>query len=129
MVQLEADAGLRQLVREHAESASGAAAILSATGESVSYAQLEAHIRAYGAVLRQAGIGPRDQVAIVGAGAELAIAVLGVVSHAAAAPLDPRSSSAELRALLSGLEPRLIFAQQAVSTPVYEVAKELGIET
>src|SRR5689334_14059959 len=104
MVDSGASAGLWHTLHFQMQQVPHAPAILGRSGEWLTYAALNRRVATFGTAIARAGLGRSDRVALVGAGADLAVGVLGVSCHAVAAPLDPNSTATELKDLLNGLK-------------------------
>lgn len=102
-------------------------ALLDTNGFAMSYAELWGRIEAIGSKLREAGIGPRDTVAIlVPQGVCEVVAVAGVLNYCICAPLQQRTNITEVEAALGKLA-----ASALIVTPEFEVeaqaASALGL--
>ncbi len=87
---------------------------------------IEVQLRHTRAQLRRLGIRPSSRVALVlPDGPEAALAVLGVMSAAVAAPLNPASTLAELTALLGDLRAEAVIVAAVGSAAARAAAAEL----
>ncbi|MFQ5565781.1 MAG: AMP-binding protein, partial [Paracoccaceae bacterium] len=116
------------LISDTARSTPGAPA-LQAPGHAVtSFARLQRQITDVVERLNAVGVGRGDRVAIVlPSGPEAAVASLGVMAGAAAAPLNPEFKPAESEFFLSRLKPKALLAQAGQSTPARTAAEDMGI--
>ena len=79
-------------------------------------------------MLRAAGIGRRDRVAVVlPNGPEMAVAILTVAASAACAPLNPAYETEELDRYFADLRPRALITQAGIDTPASRVALSRGV--
>ena len=79
-------------------------AIVVSQKRSLTYSALGEQIAAFGADLRQNGVGPSARVAILlPGGPDLAVAMLATICHATAIPLNPKLSTSELDELFAAL--------------------------
>lgn len=97
-------------------------------GADLTYGALYQQVQEVGRVLRRAGVGPADTVAVVlPNGPEMAAAFVGVASFACCAPLNPAYREAELSFYLSDLKARAILVEAHYQGPVRTVAATLGM--
>ena len=116
------------LISENARNTPEAPALLAPGRADASYARLQRRIIDMVERLNAIGVGRGDRVAIVlPSGPEAAIASLGVMAGAAAAPLNPEFKHAESEFLLSRLQPKLLLALAGQGTPARAVAEKMGI--
>jgi len=100
---------LEDLLREVAAVAGDRPAILDATGVRATHADLRRQRDAGRARLREAGVGPRDRVALVGPSDwRLACLLLAATSACAVATIDPALPDHETRLRLRRIRPRAI---------------------
>lgn len=112
------------------EHGSDQAEAIGAPGrESLSYAQLRAHVQATVARLNELGVGRNDPVAIVLPNSpEMASAFVAIGAGATTAPLNPAYRHDEFKFYLSDLEAKLLVVDAGSTSPALDVAAELGIE-
>lgn len=116
------------LLRRQREHFADHAAIWSPDKPSLSYQQLYKHVQQNVSLLRRAGIGRQDRVAVVlPNGADMAVALLSVTSAAACAPLNPAYQAQELRFYLQDLGVKAVLVAASDKTAASEVAEELGL--
>src|SRR5262245_40268122 len=96
------------LFLEHAQRAPAAPAILGVGSKPLTYRTFLRQLDELGQTLAGAGVGRDDRVAIVlPNGPAMAATVLGVMTNAAAAPVNPQYTADELRFYLTDLAPSL----------------------
>jgi len=102
--------------------------ILSPGRTPLSYEVLRAHIHTTLSALAAAGIARNDRVGLVlPNGAEMAVALLAVMSGAAAAPLNPYYRTPEYEFYLSDLGAKALIVQHDQPSDARAVAQRLGI--
>src|ERR1700759_5107933 len=100
------DCTVADLLRTAAHRAPTAPAIVGSDTRPVSYDALVGGVAELGHTLAAAGGTPHDRIAMVlPNGPIMATTILGVMAQAAAAPLNPRYTAAELEFALSDLAP------------------------
>jgi amino acid adenylation domain-containing protein len=111
---------LQGWVTEQAHTRPASTAVVSTLGR-VTYGELDALSNQVARVLKEAGCGRGDRVALLMPKSPMAIAgLLGILkAHAIYVPLDPSSPAARLTKILDACEPRLVLAAGPV-TPVLE---------
>jgi len=116
------------LISEQARGTPEAPAFLVPGRADVSFARLHRRIIDMVERLNAVGVGRGDRVAIVLPNIpEAAVASLGVMAGAAAAPLNPEFKEAESEFFLSRLRPKLLLALAGKITPARAVAEKMGI--
>ena len=106
----------------------GAACIVSAAGDALTWQQLLAQLERTRAALRALGLGANDRVAIVLAnGPTLAVAFLTVAACAACAPLNPAYGVDELVFYLTDLKAQALIASEDAPPFAIEAAAQVGI--
>jgi acyl-CoA synthetase (AMP-forming)/AMP-acid ligase II len=114
----------------HAGAKPRAAAIRCKGRADLDYSGLLAAAETVGTAVRGLGLGRNDRVAIVMPnGPEMALAVLGVMSCAAAAPLNPRLTAAEFAYYLADLRAKALLVAHGAGTAAVQVARDRGIAT
>jgi acyl-CoA synthetase (AMP-forming)/AMP-acid ligase II/thioesterase domain-containing protein/acyl carrier protein len=117
-----------QLLTASAEAAPEAAAILAPGRHVLTYARLLRQIHEVAHILRTAGIGPADRVALViPQGPELAAAFVAVSASATCAPMNLAYRAREFEFFLSDLRVKALLAPAGVDSEAVEVARTLGI--
>ena len=107
-------------IARSAESNPHSPALMKPNGLALSYVELWAQIEALSRRLQEAGIGSRETVAILlPQGVHQVLAVAGVLSHCICAPLQPRTTIAEVEAALGKLA-----ASALIVSPEFEVEAE-----
>ncbi|HEY0779434.1 MAG TPA: non-ribosomal peptide synthetase [Gemmatirosa sp.] len=123
---------IHDLLTTQARHSGTAPAILAADAPdrpALTYAALLAHVEHVAAMLRTAGVGRDDAVALVlPNGPDAATAFLGVAAAAVAAPLNPAYGAAELAFFFDDLRPRALIAG-ADASAARAVAAARGIPT
>ncbi len=103
-------------------------AIAAPDRSSLTYGGLLRHLRGVRDQLREAGVAPADQVAVVlPQGPDLAVAVLAVAVSAACAPLNPAYRRGEYESHLALLRPKAVLVPADGDTPARTAAQGLGI--
>ncbi len=121
--------GMAALLRNRANVAPQATAILAENREPLTYEGLWAHVVNVARVLSALRLSPKDRIAIVlPDGPEMAMAFLCVSSLATAAPLNPRYWAPEFEFFLSDLQPRLVVLPEGQESPAREIAQQNGIQ-
>jgi acyl-CoA synthetase (AMP-forming)/AMP-acid ligase II/thioesterase domain-containing protein len=119
---------LWNLIEEAGVSGGNRPAIMAPGRYAVSYRQLAETVRDNVHLLRIAGIGARDRVAIVlPNGPEMAVTLLTAMAAGTAAPLNPDYSGQEFNFYLTDLGTRALFIQRGMNSPSREVAASKGI--
>ncbi len=104
----------------HAASSPESPALMEPDGILLTYKELWARIETLGMRLRDAGVGPRQTVAILmHQGAPQVVAVAGVLNHCACAPLQPKTTVAEVESSL-----RMLSASALIVSPQFEAEAE-----
>ncbi len=118
-----------EAVRHWAERTPDAPALLFGDGRAaVSYSALLQSIDAIGAQLRGRGIGGTDRVALLHpGGTAMAVAVTGLMSHATAAPLNPRYTVGEFAVYLRDLRVKALAIADGMDSPARLAAGRLGL--
>lgn len=129
---MAADAEVCQLDRfleleRWAAETPAAIALLPVDREPLTYSTLWEQIQTARRRLRQAGLRPREPVALVMRGAELITAFLAIAGQSAAAPLNTSFSESEYRFYLSRLGAGILLIQEDLAPSAAAVAKELGM--
>ncbi len=94
----------------------------------LSYRHLHRHVETIGRELRAIGVGPQDRVvAMLPNGPELAVAIVGVASHAACAVVNTAYAAEELERYFADLRPRAVIIPAGADTPARRVALAGGI--
>src|SRR5271165_2334411 len=121
--------GMAALLRNRADAAPQAIAILAENRPSLTYHGLWAHVLNVARVLSVLRLTRKDRIAIVlPDGPEMAMAFLCVSSVAAAAPLNPRYRRQEFEFFFSDLLPRLVILAAGQESPAREVAQQMRIQ-
>ena len=117
-------ANVGDLIHEYAV-AYGARAALVCDGETIDYATLDARVERFAAALQQAGVRPREAVAICAAGSiAYVVAFLGALrAGVAVAPLAPASTAQALAGMLANAEARLLFLDASVNEALDTLAQ------
>lgn len=103
-------------------------AVLSEESDPITHAELHDCVVGLRGALRRFGVGRADRVAILlPQGPGLALAFLAVAASAAAAPLNPASSAAELETTLRELAPRALILARDSFAEARSVATRLGV--
>jgi acyl-CoA synthetase (AMP-forming)/AMP-acid ligase II len=111
-----------------AGGAADAPAIAAPGRPALDYAGLRRQVADAGDALARLGVGPGDVVALVlPNGPEAATAFLAAASRAAAAPLNPAYTEAELAFYLDDLDARLLLVAAGEGDPARRVAAERGV--
>ncbi|GAC1347342.1 MAG: hypothetical protein NVSMB18_32030 [Acetobacteraceae bacterium] len=119
---------LPHLFEHHARHRPDAAAILAPGRAALTYAGLQAQVDAVGRTLRAAGIGRQGRVAIVMPnGAEMAVAILAVATHAVCAPINPAYAADELGRYLDALRVQAVILQAGQHDAARETAQARGL--
>ncbi len=119
---------ISNLLAQAAERQPDAPALLAPGRTPLTYAALLAHTTGTVAVLRAAGIGPQDKVAVVlPNGPDMAAAALAVASGAVCAPLNPGYGAEEFRFYLNDLNARALLLPAGYDGPARDVAVERGV--
>lgn len=119
---------LRHLIQIWAKMTPEAVALLSIDRPPLTYGMLAARIDEVAALLRALGISRNERVAIVlPNGAEMAVASLGVMAAATAAPLNPAYREEEFTFYLGDLGAKALLIQAGLESAARGVAERLGI--
>ena len=111
------------LLEHQARRIPDALAILAPGRNALTYGLLHQHIERMGCILRGAGIGRRDRVAVaVPNGPELAVAILTVEAHAVCAPINPAHSAEELERYFADVQPYALITMAGIDSPVRRAA-------
>lgn len=117
-----------QLLTASADAAPEAVAILAPGRPVLTYARLLRQVHDVAQVLRTAGIGPADRVALViPQGPELAAAFAAVSASAACAPMNLAYRAREFEFFLTDLRVKALVAPAGVDSDAVEVARTLEI--
>jgi acyl-CoA synthetase (AMP-forming)/AMP-acid ligase II len=106
-------------------------ALVTVDGESIDHAELWAAVERLAAVLRHAGLGPADRIAIVlPNGPEMALMLLAAMSVGCAAPLNPKYREDEFRFYLDDLGAAALVTFEGQSPAAHAAAPEstIGID-
>src|ERR1700722_8222079 len=91
-------------IASYAESSGQSPALIEPNRVALNYEELWTRILAIGSLLRDAGIGPWETVAVLlPQGALQVLVVAGVLNHSICAPLQPKTTVAEVEAVLGKL--------------------------
>jgi acyl-CoA synthetase (AMP-forming)/AMP-acid ligase II len=113
-----------------AERTPHAPALRGLEGQAASFRELETAVAANAARLTALGIAREDRVALVlPLGFDACLALLGSMTVAGAAPLNPALTAPELRRDLARLAPRLLVTGGAVAGTTRAVGEQLGLPT
>lgn len=119
---------LSELIESQARRDAGAPAISAPGRGALSYGRLADMISGVHAVLRASGLGKEARVAVVlENGPHLAVALLGVLASAVAAPLNPGYSAAEFEFYLSDLKANALLTRKGLDSRAAEAAGKLGV--
>ncbi len=119
---------LPDLLAHHARSTPEAPAILAPERAPLSYGSLQRHVESIGRQLRAMGIAAADRVVVmVPNGPELAVAIVGVASHASCAVVNTAYAADELERYFADLRPRALIVPAGVDVPARRVALARGI--
>jgi acyl-CoA synthetase (AMP-forming)/AMP-acid ligase II/acyl carrier protein len=119
---------LCQLVESKATREPGAAAVLAAGRDALTYAALLEQMQETGKTLNAIGIGRNDPVAVVlPNGPEMALAFLGIASVATCAPLNPAYRTNEFDFYLSDLQAKALIVQSGTDSEATRVAQKYSI--
>ena len=119
---------LPELLAYQADTRSDLPAIESPSRQALSYKCLWEQVSSSVNMLKAAGVGPSDRVAILlPNGPEMAVAFLSAASVASAAPLNPAYREKELEFYLSDLRPRVLLVDSRLDTPARDLAANYGI--
>ncbi len=118
-----------EFIRQGAENAPEAPALIAPGRSPLSYSELLRQIESTAVALAEFGVRRDDTVAVVlPNGPEMAACFLGVTSCAAIAPLNPAYAEPEMAFYLSDLDAKvLIVPEDDASSPAVAAASELGI--
>ncbi|WP_455381603.1 AMP-binding protein [Salinispira pacifica] len=106
----ESDLTIGGLLHSHARASHPA--ILSTSGEALSYAELAVEVQRHVRTLRAAGIRKTDRVAVlIPNGSRAAIIFLAVASCSVCAPINPAFRGDELRRQVSNIGPRELICE------------------
>jgi acyl-CoA synthetase (AMP-forming)/AMP-acid ligase II len=119
---------LPDLLKHHAGRIPDAPAVLAPDRAPLSYGRLHRHVETIGHELRSMGIGPQDRVvAMLPNGLDLAVAIVGVASHAACAVVNTAYAAEELERYFADLRPRAVIIPAGADMPARRVALAGGI--
>jgi amino acid adenylation domain-containing protein len=119
---------LYSLIARHARTSPGAPAIFAGGLEPLTYGQLLQQVEETVSTLNGFGIGRADRVAILlPAGAHAALCALSVACGAAAAPLNPAYTAAEIELNLAELKPKALIIERGAARTASRIATEKGI--
>ena len=103
-------------------------AILAPGRAPLSHRELLRQVRTVAAVVRAAGVGRTDRVAVIlPNGPEMAVCFLGVASAATCAPLNPGYRESEFAFYFDDLQPKLLILKKGVDSPARQVAASRGV--
>lgn len=118
---------LGQAIVAHAASRPHAPAIVIEGRKILSYGVLAQQVERVGAVLKQAGIGAKNRVAIVMPDSgDLALAIAAVACHTTVVPLNPRLTAAEIDALFVSHRLDAIVLLEGADIPAHAAATQRG---
>jgi acyl-CoA synthetase (AMP-forming)/AMP-acid ligase II/thioesterase domain-containing protein len=121
-------ASLPSLLRSHAAERPWAPAIVTTLAPPTSYGALAERCAAMGRLLRQAGIGRDGRIAILlPNGGALASALVSLLSHAIAVPLDPRLTDAELGELCARMRLDAMLSDGSSRLPPGRLARRIAL--
>src|SRR5690242_5300799 len=127
-VAFPSDFTLSHLLQSASRGRPTAACIVSSEGRAMTWEQLLKQLLQTQAMLRQAGIGPDDRVALaLPNGPSLAAAFLAVASCTACAPLNLSYTADEYEFYLSDLKARALITRKGVAPAAEAVAARLNI--
>jgi acyl-CoA synthetase (AMP-forming)/AMP-acid ligase II/acyl carrier protein len=93
-----------QAIARYAESSPQSPALIEPDGNTLTYKELWAEILAVGSRLQEAGIGPRETVAVLSPqGTRQVLGIAGVLNRGVCAPLQPRTNVDEVKVALGKL--------------------------
>ena len=119
---------LEDVIRQMAQGAPQALAMVSSRFNALSYAQLVSQVDQVAGALAQAGWGKSSRIAIaVKDNAAAALAIVAVACAAVAVPLDPNLAAAELEMRLKLLEVDVLCTLAGEATAAKNVAEKYGI--
>lgn len=121
---------LSALLTARASASPHRPALVRATGETISYAELDDTTTRLAQRLHGSRVASRDVVAIaVSRGVPAAIGFLAAARVGTAAPLNPSSAGAELRFTLDDMQARVMLVDANTPKGALRAAADLGIET
>lgn len=124
----EDNLSLWNILSGQAKQRPDAPAIIAPGKKVLTYGQFLSLMENIHAVLRAAGLGSRDRVAVVlPNGPEMAVALPGVMASLACAPLNPSYSAKEFEFYLSDLKANALLTQASMNSEAVQVAQALGI--
>ncbi len=130
-VQQESDLpqlSLHHLLKERAEEAPDAPAIMAPGRTPLNYSGLLAQVKHTIQTLNGLGLGRNDRVAVVVPnGPEMAVAFVSVAAAATCAPLNPEYRANEFDFYLSDLSAKALIIQSGFDSAAISVARERGI--
>jgi acyl-CoA synthetase (AMP-forming)/AMP-acid ligase II len=119
---------LGQLIRANAQRAPGAACLVSAAGDLLTWQQLLAQLERTHTALRALGFGANDRIALVLAnGPTFAVAFLTLAACAACAPLNPAYGADEFIFCLGDLKVQALIVSGDAVASASDAAARLGI--
>jgi acyl-CoA synthetase (AMP-forming)/AMP-acid ligase II/acyl carrier protein len=119
---------LHSIISDQSQKDPEAPAILTVSGQALTYQQLIGHLRKTALNLNQLGFRPGDCLAVVlPNGPEMASAFLAVSAVCACAPLNPQYPFEEYKFSLSDLHVKGLVVAPRVDHPACKAAVELGI--
>jgi acyl-CoA synthetase (AMP-forming)/AMP-acid ligase II/acyl carrier protein len=125
---LTKDPTVHRLVKEQAERAPNAIAIIAPGRPPLTFGALFDQVERAADELNAMGIGRDDRVAtVLPNGPETAVAFLGVACAAVAAPLNPAYRESEFDFYLTDLKAKAIIVQSGRNSPAIAVARRLGM--
>jgi oxalate---CoA ligase len=119
---------LRALLESHAKRIPQSPAILAPGRAPLTYGRLYRHIDETGRILRAAGIGRQDRIAVVlPNGPENAVSIVAVAANAVCASMNQAYGAEEFSRYFDDLRPRALILQAGVDSPARRAALALGI--
>lgn len=123
------DRGLFALIEEVARNQPDAPAVLAPERDSLSYAELLAHVRSTAGALRHSGLGRQSRIAVVlPNGPEMAAAFLSTAVASTSAPLNPNYKKPEFEFYLSDLAAEALIVEEGGAPDATDVAHAMGIQ-
>jgi oxalate---CoA ligase len=117
-----------EAIRAHAKARPGQPAVVASRFAPLSYAELQQQIDEIGVCLRQAGFDRHSRIAVgIANSAEATLAIVAVAAAAAAVPLDPKLTFAEVERCLRILCPNAVLVPRGADSTARKVAEHLRL--
>ena len=107
--------GISEMIKETASTWPDSTSLISKNGDCWNFSELNSGVIKVGTILRDTGATPHTRVAVVGESTpETAVAVLGCLAHAIAAPINPASTEEVFQRELQRLNIAMVVSTSSI---------------